>query len=118
MATTFQDLRVWQKAHEVVLDIYRLTAAFPREELFGLTAQIRRAAVSVPANIAEGFVKRGKSDKVRFYNIAQGSLEEVRYYLILSRDLDIAESDALLEKVDEVSRMLEAYASTIARSRV
>jgi four helix bundle protein len=84
MATTFQDLRVWQKAHEVVLDIYRLTAAFPREELFGLTAQVRRAAVSVPANIAEGFVKRGKSDKVRFYNIAQGSLEEVRYYLILS----------------------------------
>jgi four helix bundle protein len=116
-ATTFQDLMVWQKAHQAVLEIYRMSAQFPREEMFGLTSQLRRAATSVPANIAEGFVKRSKSDKIRFYNIAQGSLEEVRYYLILARDLGYAQTDALSALIDEVSRMLEAYAAAIARSR-
>src|SRR4051794_3977778 len=70
-AKSFTDLTVHRKAHEMVLAMYRLTLRFPREELFGLTSRPRRAAVSVPANIAEGFVKRGKADKLRFYNIAQ-----------------------------------------------
>jgi four helix bundle protein len=79
-STTFQELEVWQKAHLFVLAVYRLSQSFPKSELYGLTSQFRRAAVSIAANIAEGFRKRGKADKLRFYNIAQGSLEECRYY--------------------------------------
>ncbi|MBI5772864.1 MAG: four helix bundle protein, partial [Verrucomicrobia bacterium] len=86
-ARSFRDLVVWQKAHQFVLAIYRLTKGFPADERFGLTSQIRRAAVSVAANVSEGFAKRGKADKARFFNIAQGSLEEVHYYLILGNDL-------------------------------
>ena len=100
---TFLDLQVWQKAHAWVLDVYRISGRFPREEMFGLTSQLRRAAVSVPANIAEGFKKRGKADKARFYNISQGSLEG-RYYLILARDLRYAQTDRAIEAIDEVSR--------------
>jgi four helix bundle protein len=84
-ARSFQDLLLWQKAHKLVLAIYKLTAGFPKHEIYGLTIQMRRAAVSVPANIAEGFRRRGKADKVRFLNIAEGSLEETRYFLILVR---------------------------------
>jgi four helix bundle protein len=80
----FTNLLVWQKAHALVLHIYAHTSGFPKEEVYGLTSQFRRAAVSTAANIAEGYKKRGVLDKLRFYNIAQGSLEEVRYYLILS----------------------------------
>jgi four helix bundle protein len=115
-ARTFQDLIVWQKAHELVLRIYRFSADFPKGEVYGLTSQLRRAVVSVPANIAEGFKKIGRADKVRFMNIAQGSLEECRYCLILARDLgygDISETTGLLE---EVSKLLEAYASAIRHS--
>lgn len=83
-ANKFEDLEVWKKAHELVLKIYNITADYPSEEKFGLVSQMRRAAISIPANIAEGFKKRGLKDKVNFYNIAQGSLEELRYYLILS----------------------------------
>jgi four helix bundle protein len=79
-AKTFEDLVVWQKAHQFVLAVYRVSRSFPRSETYGLTSQFRRAAVSVAANIAEGFRKRGKADKIRFLNIAQGSLEESRYY--------------------------------------
>ena len=112
-AKTFEDLVVWRKAHQFVLSIYRLTATFPKNEAYGLTIQMRRAAVSIPANIAEGFKKRGKSDKARFMNIAQGSLEECRYYLILSRDLGYGNTDELLKALDEVARILNAYRKTI-----
>lgn len=106
---SFQDLNVWKKAHAWVLGIYRLTECFPKHELFGLTSQLRRAAVSVPANIAEGFKKKGAADKARFYNISQGSLEECRYYLILAQDLGYAETDQLTADLDEIGRMLDAY---------
>ena len=86
-AKKFEDLAVWQKAHTLVLRVYKMTRGFPKEELFGLSAQMRRAAVSVPANIVEGFYRAGRSDKARFMNVAQSSLEELRYYFILSRDL-------------------------------
>jgi len=86
-AEKFEDLIVWQKAHQMVLRVYRLTTSYPKTETFGLVSQMRRAAASVPANIAEGFKRRGQSDKARMMNIAQGSLEELRYYFILSRDL-------------------------------
>lgn len=78
-AKRFTDLIVWQKAHAFVLSVYRLSADFPKSEIYGLTSQLRRAAISVPANIAEGFKKIGSADKLRFMNIAQGSLEECRF---------------------------------------
>ena len=96
---------------------YKLTECFPKHELFGLTSQLRRAAVSVPANIAEGFKRQGKGDKIRFYNIAQASLEECRYYLILSNDLSYANTDDLADKLDEISRMLDSYIGAIAASK-
>ena len=115
-AKTFQDLVVWQKAHEFVLVVYRLSEKFPQKEMYGLTSQFRRAAVSIPANIAEGFKKRGRSDKARFMNIAQGSLEECRYYLILVGDLGYADSSEALRQIAEVSKLLESYCSSILTS--
>jgi four helix bundle protein len=103
-ATTFEDLIVWQKAHACALAVYRLTARFPREELYGLTAQMRKAAVSIPSNVAEGFKRRSKLEKMRFLNIAQGSAEEIRYYLRLGRDLEYGRSDALDSLLEEVSK--------------
>ena len=113
---SFEDVVVWKKAHAWVLAIYKVTKRFPREELFGLTSQLRRAAVSIPANFAEGFKKRGKADKARFYNTSQGSLEECRYYLILARDLEYAETGALTVALEEISRMLESYMQALLRS--
>jgi four helix bundle protein len=108
-AQKFQDLVVWQKSHQLTLRVYGLTATFPKQELYGLTSQMRRAAVSVPANIAEGFKKRGRPDKARIMNIAQSSLEELRYYFILSRDLEYLAASELSNDVDEVARLLGAY---------
>ncbi|HWB53047.1 MAG TPA: four helix bundle protein [Tepidisphaeraceae bacterium] len=110
---SFRDLKVWRKAHRWVLDVYRVTKTFPREEAFGLTSQLRRAAVSIAANIAEGFAKRSRADKARFFNIAQGSLEESRYYLILAADLEYATTGDLLCSLDEISKMLESYCRTL-----
>lgn len=114
-AKSFSDLIVWQKAHAMVLAVYRLTADFPKSETYGFTSQIRRSAVSVPANIAEGFRKNGQADKVRFLNIAQGSLEETRYYFILARDLGYADCSELIALAEEVSRLLNACANTIRK---
>jgi four helix bundle protein len=112
----FMDLLVWQKAHRLVLDIYRYSDGFPRKEIYGLTSQFRRAAVSVPANIAEGYKRRTRQEKIRFLNIAQGSLEECRYYLILSNDLGYGDTVTLLDMMEEVSRLLDAYIKAIAES--
>jgi four helix bundle protein len=112
-AKSFTELIVWQRAHAFVLAIYKLTQQFPREEQFGLTAQLRRAAVSIPANIAEGFRRRSDNDKVRFYNIAQASLEECRYYLILTQDLDYGDTRTLHELLSETSRLLNRYIKSI-----
>ena len=115
-AKTFEDLLVWQKAHSFVLMIYSLTETFPKSEIFGLTSQLRRAAVSIPANIAEGFRRRGASDKARFYNIAQSSVEECRYYLILIKDLEYADVYEANLLIQEVSKLLEAYLKSILNS--
>lgn len=112
----FTDLIVWQKAHQFVLEVYRTTKLFPKEEIYGLTSQFRRAAVSIAANIAEGFKRRGKMDKIRFYNISQSSVEECRYYIILSRDLEYCNTKRLNEQLEEVSRLLESYIRTILNS--
>ena len=103
----FEQLEVWQKAHALVLHVYQVTANYPAEEKFGLISQMRRAAVAVPANIAEGFKRRGRLDKARFYNIAQASLEELRYYFILSRDLKFrGDHENLINETDPIARML------------
>jgi four helix bundle protein len=115
-AQRFEDLLVWQKSHALVLRVYQTSRRFPREETYGLTAQCRRAAVSVPANIAEGFKKRGRADKARFINVAEASLQEVRYYFVLARDLGYPTDPKLAEEFEEVARMLSAYADSILRS--
>ena len=112
-AKSFQDLIVWQKAHQLVLSIYQYSNNFPKTESYGLTSQLRRAGVSVAANIVEGFKKSSKTDKKRFMNIAQSSLEECRYYLILSKDLGYGDTSDLLARLEEVSKLLESYANSI-----
>lgn len=115
-AKSFRDLIVWQKAHEFVLRTYDLTKQFPREELYFLVPQMRRAAISIPANIAEDFKKRGFADKNRFFNTSQGSLEESRYYLILSEDLGYGASTRLERLLEDVWRLLIAYAQAVERN--
>ncbi|MBN1414155.1 MAG: four helix bundle protein [Bacteroidales bacterium] len=105
---TYGDLIVWQKAHNLVLDVYKINKEFPKEEVYGLTSQFRRAAISIPANIAEGFARKGSRDKLRFYNIAAGSLNEISYYILLARDLNYTTTD-LREKVEEVGKILKRY---------
>lgn len=108
-ARSFADLEVWQNAHAFVLAVYRLTRSFPQEERFSLVSQFRRAAVSIPANIAEGFRKFTAADKARFLNTAEGSLEECRYYCILAGDLGYGETRSLREATDVIARQLAAY---------
>ena len=115
-ARTFRDLVVWQKAHQFVLGVYALTAGFPKSETYGLSLQMRKAAVSIPANIAEGFRRHGKADKVRFLNQSEGSLEESRYYLILSEDLGYGKPAKLMDSLEEVSKLLNAYSKAILDS--
>jgi len=115
-AKSFEDLIVWRKAHQFVLEVYKLTSDFPQAELYGLTSQFRRAAVSITANIAEGFRKRGKADKARFLNTAQGSLEESRYYLVLARDLGYGGDSKLNGLATEVGKLLGSYSKTILTS--
>ena len=110
---SFKDLIVWQKAHQFVLGVYKYTRRFPKEEKYGLTAQFRDAAVSIAANITEGYAKRSKLDKIRLMNIAQGSLEECKYYVILSKDLEYGENRTLEDLSEEVSRLLSAYIRSI-----
>ena len=112
-AGCFEDVIVWQRAHQFVLDTYRLSDNFPKHELFGLTSQLRRAAVSIPANFAEGFRKVSKPDKLRFYGIALSSLEECRYYMRLATDLKYAETDGLRSNLEEISKMLTSYMAKI-----
>lgn len=116
MTYTFENIIAWQKAHQFVLTVYRITKSFPIEEVYGLTSQFRRAAVSIEANIAEGYKKLSKADKLRFMNISQGSIEECRDYILLSRDLQyISDNDftELHNMLEETSKMLYLYCNGI-----
>ena len=115
-AKTFEDLVVWRKAHQFVLSLYRYTNALPKHEIYTLATQMRRAAISIPANIVEAFRKRGKADKARFPNIAQGSLDESRYYLTLAEDLGYGVTQPLRSQLEEVSRLLDSYTKAILNS--
>lgn len=113
---SFEDLVVWQKAHAFTLDIYKVTKCYPKEELFGLTSQFRRASVSIAANIAEGYGKRTSKDKLRFYNIAEGSINESKYYILLSKDLiyiDKQESERLYENLETIKKLLFSYSRAL-----
>lgn len=105
----FTESLVWQRAHQYVLATYKFSAGFPTAERYGLTSQLRRAAISIPANFVEGFRRFTPTEKIRFYNIAQGSAEETRYYLILARDLGYGDSGDLMELLEEVLRLLQSY---------
>ncbi|MDR2920458.1 MAG: four helix bundle protein [Tannerella sp.] len=117
MATqTFEQLTVWQKAHQFVLSVYIVTKKYPKEGIFSLVNQMRRSASSITANIAEGYARIGSKEKLRFYNISQGSLEETRNFIILSKDLGYITSEdknILDEQAAEVSCMLNAYCKGI-----
>ncbi len=109
---SFKDLIVWQKAHAFCLFVYDITSSFPVEERYGLTSQLRRAVVSIPTNIVEGFKRRSRKDNAHFINISDGSLEEVKYLLLLSRDLkyiDNTKYEELCLSSDEVGRLLNGY---------
>lgn len=116
LLNTFEDLVVWQKAHQLVLKIYAETKSFPSDEKFGLTSQIRRAMVSVAANIAEGFNRRHKKEKLQFNSIAKTSLDEVHYYVILANDLGYWEKENFLTDIDEVKRMIQALMNSLEKS--
>jgi four helix bundle protein len=111
--TSFEQLLVWQKAHEFVLLVYKTTEAFPKSEVYGLTSQFRRAAVSIAANIAEGYKKKDYKNKINFLNISHSSLEECRYYIILSKDLTYHNNLKLGELTNEVGKLLNAYSKAI-----
>ena len=113
----FENIVAWQKAHAFVLLVYQQTSNFPKEELFALTSQFRRAAVSVEANVAEGSKKVSRADKLRFLNISEGSLEECRDYLLLARDLGYLTTDDFLmlkDSSDQTGWFLNAYSKGIA----
>lgn len=112
----FQQLEVWKEAHKLVLMVYRVTKEFPSEERFGLVSQMRRAAISIPANIAEGFKRRGLQEKIRFYNMAESSLEELKYFFVLSKDLEyISANDDFMTQADKVGRLLNGLISSTER---
>jgi len=118
MMKTFRDLRVWQRAHQFVLELYKSSRSWPEEEKYGLTNQIRRSASSVATNIVEGFKRMSRKDQAHFLNIAESSLEETKYHLLLSRDLGyLAQSryDELIEMSEEIGRMLFAFKRAILR---
>ncbi|ADV45065.1 four helix bundle protein [Bacteroides helcogenes] len=120
MTNSFTDIIAWQKAHTFVLQVYQATRSYPAEERFGLCSQFQRAAVSIPANIAEGYKKLGNADKLRFMNIAQGSLEECRYYILLSKDLNYITEEryiTLTKSIEEASKLLNAYCKSIVARR-
>jgi len=116
----FRDLKVWGKAHRVVLACYEITRGFPREEIFGLVSQIRRSAASVAANIAEGCGRRGNAELHRFLQIAMGSASELEYHLLLSKDLNYLKRDLyekLQAQVEEVKRMLSSLIRKVDSER-
>jgi len=116
VSNSFEDLIVWKKAHAFTLNVYRITKLFPKEELFGLTSQFRRAAVSIAANIAEGYGKKSAKDKLRFYNIAEGSINECKYYILLSKDLQYINEEnkcILYEDITAIKKLLFSYSRSL-----
>ena len=108
-AKSFQDLIVWQKAHQFVLSVFHYSDYFPQKEIYGLTPQLRQAATSIATSIAEGFAKEGRSLRAGCMNSAQDSIEKCRYYLVLAKDLGYGDNPELPPQLEEVSKLLEQY---------
>jgi len=118
---TFKGLIVWQKAHMLTLEVYKVTKNYPKEEVYALTSQIRRASVSIAANIAEGYKKKTTASKLNFLNISEGSLEEVKYYILLSKDLDYINTNKANELdnlADEVGRLINGYYKSVSTNKI
>jgi len=116
----FKKQKVWQKSHRLTLDIYIATANFPREELYGLTSQLRRSCASIPANIAEGCGRNTDADFSRFLQIAMGSAAELEYHLLLSHDLGILDDfnyENLLQQTIEIKQMLTSFIKKLKADR-
>jgi len=116
----FHELKVWQKAHQLTLAVYQITAAFPREELYGLTSQLRRSASSIPATLAEGCGRNGDAEFARFCSIALGSASELEYHLLLARDLKLIQPkdyEQLDGRATELKRMLTALLQKLNADR-
>lgn len=116
----FRELKVWEKAHHLTLGVYRASQSFPRDETYGLTSQIRRSSVSVPANIAEGCGRNGDAELTRFLQIAMGSASELDYHLMLARDLNLLNGSdyaQLASEVGEVKRMLTSFVQKLKADR-
>jgi len=120
MIKEFYELDAWKKGHELVLEIYKITNNFPKEEKFGITDQLRRAASSATANIAEGFERYHFNDKIKFYYQARGSVAEVQNFLLLSRDLGYIDSkkcEALIEETNEIRQMINGLIRSIGNQK-
>jgi four helix bundle protein len=117
---SFKDLEVWQKAHQLTLEVYAVTRTLPRDELYGLTGQIRRSCASIPANIAEGCGRSGDAELARFLQIAMGSASELEYHVLLARDLNLlsgTDYERLAGDVTEVKRMLASFIKKLTPDR-
>lgn len=120
MKDDFHELKVWQKAHQLALAVYQVTATLPRGELYGLTSQLRRSCSSIPANLAEGCGRNGDADFARFCTIAMGSASELEYHLLLARDLKLVKAKEyadLVQRTIEVKRMLAAFIQKLKADR-
>lgn len=116
----FRNLKVWEKSHQLTLDAYRATSRFPSSEMYGLASQIRRAAASVPANIAEGCGRGGSAELARFMQIAMGSASELEYHFLLARDLNFVSAqthDRIAARIVEVKKMLAAFINRLRANR-
>ncbi len=116
----FREIKAWEKAHRLTLEVYKATRTLPKEELYGLTSQIRRSSVSIPANIAEGCGRGGDAEFARFLQVSMGSASELEYHLLLAHDLDFLKDsiyERLLEQVTEVKRMLTAFIKKLRADR-
>lgn len=112
-SSSFKELLVWQMAHQLTIKVYRITEQFPKHELYGLTSQFRRAAVSIAANIAEGYVKATPKEKIQYFTHSLGSLQECRYYSILSKDLEYTIDNELETDIETISKLLYVYCKKI-----
>ena len=120
MTNTFEDIIAWQRARVFIKHVYNISKKFPDDEKFGLTSQFRRAAISIAANIAEGYKRIGKDDKLRFFNHSQGSLEECRCYIILANDFNYIsneEATALIQEIEDTSRLLNSYSQAMVQRK-
>lgn len=112
MAKTFRDIIAWQKAHQLVINVYEVTRKFPNDEKFGLISQMRRASISIPSNIAEGYKRHGFKDALSFFNISEASLEELKYQTLLAFDLNYLDTNwyqKLIKLEDEVGMLLNGW---------